>query len=107
VGGGGGAAAPLVATALFAVCHGLNYKGLHDFEKRMIISKLLGGGGAAAPLVATALFAGCHGLNDKGLHDFEKRMIITGGDIFSGGPGEVPVGKSVSLQLSAACICMV
>jgi hypothetical protein len=43
--GGGGAAAPLVATALFAVCHGLNYKGLHDFEKRLIISKLLGGGG--------------------------------------------------------------
>jgi hypothetical protein len=27
----------------------LNDKGLHDFEKRMIISKLLGGGGAAAP----------------------------------------------------------
>jgi hypothetical protein len=28
---------------LFAVCHGLNNKGLHahDFEKRMIISKLL------------------------------------------------------------------
>jgi hypothetical protein len=25
--------------------HGLNDKGLHDFEKGMIISKLLGGGG--------------------------------------------------------------
>ena len=34
----------------------LNDKGLHDFGKRMIISKLLGGGGgAAAPSVATAL----------------------------------------------------
>jgi hypothetical protein len=27
---------------IFAVCHGLNDKGLIDFEKRMIISKLLG-----------------------------------------------------------------
>ena len=37
--------------SFFAVCHGLNDKGLHDFEKRMIISKLLRGvgGGAAAP----------------------------------------------------------
>jgi hypothetical protein len=34
----------------------LNDKGLHDFEKRMIISKLLGGGlQSPAPLVATAL----------------------------------------------------
>jgi hypothetical protein len=35
----------------------LNDKGLHDFEKRMIISKLLGGGllQPPAPLVATAL----------------------------------------------------
>ena len=34
----------------------LNDKGLHDFEKRMIISELLGGGAAApAPPVATAL----------------------------------------------------
>jgi hypothetical protein len=38
----------------------LNDKGLHhDFEKRMIIRKLLGGGGGGlqppAPLVATAL----------------------------------------------------
>jgi hypothetical protein len=32
---------------------------------------------------------------------------VTGGDIFSGGPGEVPIGKSVSLQLPAAYICMV
>ena len=41
-----------VIPSFFAVCHGLNYKGLHDFEKRMIISKLLGGG---LPPVATAL----------------------------------------------------
>jgi hypothetical protein len=27
--------------------------------------------------------------------------MFTGEDIFSGGPGEVPVGKSVSLQLLA------
>jgi hypothetical protein len=27
-------------SSFFAVCHGLNDKGLHDFEKRMIISKL-------------------------------------------------------------------
>jgi hypothetical protein len=38
----------------------LNDKGLHDFEKRMIISKLLGGGGGGglqppAPPVAMAL----------------------------------------------------
>ena len=36
----------------------LNDKGLHDFEKRMIISKLLRGGGGLQPpasLVATAL----------------------------------------------------
>jgi hypothetical protein len=34
-----------------------NDKGLHGFEKRMIISKLLGGGGCSppAPPVATAL----------------------------------------------------
>ena len=32
----------------------INYKGLHDFEKRMIISKLLGGG-CSPPPVATAL----------------------------------------------------
>ena len=32
-------------SSFFAVCHGLNDKGLRDFEKRMIISKLLGGGG--------------------------------------------------------------
>jgi hypothetical protein len=38
-----------VIPSFFAVCHGLNYKDLHDFEKRMIIRKLLGGG-AAAPL---------------------------------------------------------
>jgi hypothetical protein len=46
-----------VISSFFAVCHGLNDKGLHDFEKRMIISKLLGGGWAAAPPppVATAL----------------------------------------------------
>jgi hypothetical protein len=31
----------------------LNDKGLHDFEKRMIISKLLGGGGLQPP--------GCYG----------------------------------------------
>ena len=41
-------------SSFFAVCHGLNDKCLHDFEKRMIISKLLGGGAAALP-VATAL----------------------------------------------------
>jgi hypothetical protein len=29
----------------------LNDKGLHDFGKRMIISKLLGGGGATASAV--------------------------------------------------------
>jgi hypothetical protein len=29
-------------SSFFAVCHGLNDKGLHGFEKRMI-SKLLGG----------------------------------------------------------------
>jgi hypothetical protein len=34
----------------------LNDKGLHDFEKRMIISKLLGGGGAAA-----SSSPGCYG----------------------------------------------
>jgi hypothetical protein len=45
----------MLPTPLFiAVCHGLNDKGLHDLEKRMIISKLLGGG-AATPPVATAL----------------------------------------------------
>ena len=31
---------------------------------------------------------------------------VTGGNIFSGGAGEVPVGKSVSLQLPAY-MCMV
>jgi hypothetical protein len=42
--------------SFFSVCHGLNDKGLHDFEKRMIISKLLRGGGACSPPpVATAL----------------------------------------------------
>ena len=30
-----------------------------------------------------------------------KDMYLGGGGIFSGGPGEVPVGKSVSLQLPA------
>jgi hypothetical protein len=40
----------------FAVCHGLNDKGLHDFEKRMIISKLLG---AAAPPQPPRLLRPC------------------------------------------------
>jgi hypothetical protein len=30
-----------------------------------------------------------------------KDMYLGGGGIFSGGPGKVPVGKSVSLQLPA------
>ena len=30
-----------------------------------------------------------------------RMCSLTGGDIFSRGPGEVPVGKSVSLQLRA------
>ena len=46
-----------VISSFFAVCHGLlNDKGLHDFEKRMIISKLLGDGlQPPAPPVATGL----------------------------------------------------
>jgi hypothetical protein len=36
-----------VISSFFAVCHGLNDKGLHDFEKKMTISKLLGGGCSA------------------------------------------------------------
>jgi hypothetical protein len=31
----------------------------------------------------------------------EGTYLVIGGDIFSGGPGEVPVGKSASLQLPA------
>jgi hypothetical protein len=43
-------------SSFFAVCHGLNDKRLHDFEKRMIISKLFGRG-AAAPRPSP----GCYG----------------------------------------------
>ena len=45
-----------VIPSFFAVCYRLNDKGLHDFEKRMIISKLLGGGGCS-PLAPP----GCYG----------------------------------------------
>ena len=47
-----------VIPSFFAVCHRLNDKGLHDFEKRMIISKLLGGGGVQPPPPAPP---GCYG----------------------------------------------
>jgi hypothetical protein len=44
-----------VISSFFAVCHGLlNDKDLHDFEKRMIISKLLGDGLQPPP-------PGCYG----------------------------------------------
>ena len=33
-----------VISSFFAVCHGLNDKGLHDVEKRMILSNYWGGG---------------------------------------------------------------
>ena len=42
-----------VIPSFFAVCHRLNDKGLHDFEKRMIISKLLGGGGGGGGAAAS------------------------------------------------------
>jgi hypothetical protein len=41
----------MVIPSFFAVCHGLNDKGLHDFEKRMIVSKLFGGCSPAVYLI--------------------------------------------------------
>jgi hypothetical protein len=43
-------------SSFFAVCHGLNDKCLHDFEKKNDYKQIIGGGGGGCSLpVATAL----------------------------------------------------